>query len=384
MTTPYRICTRCICDTSFPGIRFDSKGVCQYCRIHDQLEAIYPQGEEGTRRIERIAERIRRAGRGKPYDCIAGVSGGRDSTYTLYSAVKLGLRPLAVHFDNGWDGEIAVRNIQSACAKLNVDLHTHVADWEEFKDLQIAFLKASVPEAEVPTDVAIHAALHEAAAREGVRYIVLGHSFRTEGIAPKEWTYMDGRYIGEIRKRFGTKPQKTVPNITLGQFLDYSFIKRIRVIPILNYVRYRHAEVQEILERELGWKYYGGHHHESSYTHFVQSVLFARKFGIDKRRLEYSALVRSGQKAREEALAELRDNPYPVEQELVEYCVNKLGLTMDDWNRIMEERPKSFREYPTYYPMIHALRWPIRLMTKVGLCPPILYFKFLDQMIPLS
>ena len=377
MGRPYRICTRCVSDTSLPAIRFDAEGVCQYCRAHDALARRYPLGAEGRRRLERVASRVRRAGRGRACDCIAGVSGGRDSTYALYTAVKLGLRPLAVHFDNGWNSEIAVTNIRNACRALDVDLHTHVADWEEFRDLQVAFLKASVPEAEVPTDVAIHGALHEAAVREGVRYVLIGHSFRTEGIAPIEWTYMDGRYIRAIRRRFGTMPQRTVPNMTLGAFLYYGLNRRIRAVPILNYVRYRHDEAEETLRREVGWTWYGGHHHESSYTHFVQSALFAPKFNIDKRRLELSALVRSGQVARADALAELDGKGYPVDPELVDYCIGKLGLTRRQWEEVLALPVRSFRDYPTYYPLIRLLRWPIRLAAGLGLVSPILYYKYL-------
>ncbi len=375
---PYRICTRCVSDTSLPGIRFDPAGVCQYCRAHDELEKRYPLGAEGERRLKRLVEKIKRAGRKKPYDCIVGVSGGRDSTYSLYRAVQVGLRPLAVHFDNGWDIELAVRNIKNACTRLNVDLYTHVADWEEFKDLQIAFLEASVPEAEIPTDVAIHGALHQAAAREGVRYVVIGHSFRTEGIAPIEWTYMDGRYIRSIRRRFGRKKQKTVPNFTIGQYLYYNVIRRIKAVPILNYGRYRHDEVMRLLEDELDWKYYGGHHHESSYTHFVQTALFGPKFDIDKRRLELSALVRSGQRTRDEALQELRTQTYEADEELVQYVLNKLGLTRDRWEEILLAPPKSFHDYPSYYPFIRAFRRPLKLACKLGLLSPILYFKYLD------
>jgi len=377
MTRPYAICSRCVSDTSLPGIRFDEQGVCQYCHAHDALERLYPLGAEGEGRLAAIVEQIKRAGRGKEYDCICGVSGGRDSTYSLYRAVTLGLRPLAVHFDNGWDTEISVRNIKNACSRLGVDLYTHVADWEEFRDLQIAFLKASVPEAEVPTDVAIHGALHEAAVREGVRYVILGHSFRTEGIAPIEWTYMDGRYIRVIRKRFGTMPQKTVPNVTAWQYFYWTALKRIRAVPILNYTPYRHDEVQRVLEAECDWEYYGGHHHESSYTHFVQSALFYPKFGIDKRRLELSALVRSGHRTRDEAAEELQDNPYPVDPELVDYCIRKLGLTTAEWEEVLALPPKSFRDYPTYYPVLRALRGPIRLAYRMGLVSPILYYKYL-------
>lgn len=326
---------------------------------------------------ETVAQ-IKRVGKGKKYDCIAGVSGGRDSTYTLYTAVKHGLRPLAVHFDNGWDSEVAVTNIKNSCAALDVDLHTVVADWDEFKDLQIAFLKASIPEAEIPTDVAIHGALHQVAVQEGVRYVVLGHSFRTEGIAPIEWTYMDGRYINAVQRKFGNLKPRSVPNMTLSKFLYYGFVRRIQVVPILNYVPYLHADVQKILESEVGWTYYGGHHHESVYTHFFQSYLLPRKFNIDKRKLEYSALIRSGQRARDECLKEIEETSYPFDDERVDYCIKKLNLTRDEFDRIMDTPPKSFRDYPTYYPLITALRIPIRMAYRLGVCSPILYFKYLS------
>lgn len=372
-----QMCTRCVSDTRLPGIRFDSDGVCNYCRAHEVLEQKFPQGDEGRKRLMAVVAKMRRAGRNKSYDCICGVSGGRDSTYCLHQVVKLGLRPLAVHFDNGWNSEIAVRNIKNACSKLGVDLTTHVADWDEFRDLQIAFLKASVPEAEVPTDVAIHGALHQAAVREGVNYIILGHSFRTEGIAPIEWTYMDGRYVRTIRKQFGAMKQKTVPNFTAWEFFYYGFIRRIHVVPILNWIPYVHKEIMQELEEDLQWQYYGGHHHESSYTHFCQSALFAPKFHIDKRQLEFSAMIRSGHIGRDEALADFNDNPYPVEPELVEFVIKKLGLTEPEWQQILADPPKCFRDYPTYYPLIRAMRWPLTLAYRLGLLSPILYFKYL-------
>jgi hypothetical protein len=188
---------------------------------------------------------------------------------------------------------------------------------------------------------------------------------------------MDGRYIRSIRRRFGTLPQKTVPNITVTDFLRYGLWHRIKVVPLLNYGAYVHAEIQQILERELGWRYYGGHHHECTYTHFIQAGLLPRKFNIDKRRLEYSALIRSGQKDRQVALDELARTPYQVDDELVEYCMRKLGLALGDYERILAEPPKSFRDYPTYYPLLRAMRGPIYLATKLDLISPILYHKYL-------
>jgi N-acetyl sugar amidotransferase len=369
-------CTRCISDTTIHDIRFDEQGVCNFCAIHDELEREFPRGEAGQRKLQAVIKKIQESGRGKPYDCVVGVSGGRDSTYTLYLSVKLGLRPLAVHFDNGWDSEIAVSNIKNAVMKLNVDLYTHVADWEEFKSLQLSFLKASVSDAEVPTDVAIFGTLHQVAAAEGVRYVINGHSFRTEGVVPISWTYMDGKYISRVHQLFGGGKLKTVPNFTLLDLFYYTIIKRIRVIPILNYVKYKHAEVQAILEKELGWQYYGGHHHESYYTHFFQSYYLPKKFNIDKRLLEYSALVRSGYMTRDEALEKMKE-PYEFNQELVNYTIKKMCLPKEEFNKIMAAPLKSFKDYPTYYPLMNALRYPVRAACALGIVPSLLYRKYL-------
>jgi N-acetyl sugar amidotransferase len=371
-----KVCSRCMMDSTIRGIHFDHDGVCNFCRMHDQLEKQYPLTSEGRRKFIKLIEKIKANGKNKDYDCIVGISGGRDSTYTLYTAVKLGLRPLAVHFDNGWNSEIAVSNIKNATTRLNVDLSTVVADWEEFKDLQISFLKASVSDAEVPTDYAIISTLYQEAKKEGVNYILNGHSFRTEGIAPLGWTYMDGRYLKSIHKMFGKKKIKSFPIMTLHQLLDYTFLKRIKFIHVPEYIPYDHQEVDRVLKEELGWQYYGGHHHESVYTNFFQSYFLPKKFHIDKRRLEYSALIRSGQMARGDVIKEL-STPYPYEKELVDYTISKLGLTHEEFNRIMAEKPKTFHDYPTYYPIIKAMSIPIQIACKLDILPSVFYEKYL-------
>lgn len=372
-----RICTRCVSDTTIPGIRFDADGVCNYCHVHDEMDRRYPQGPRGQELLSRKVDRIRAAGRNRPYDIVVGVSGGRDSTYALDRIVRLGLRPLAVHFDNGWNSEIAVSNIQQVTQRLGVPLHTWVADWEEFRDLQLAFLRASTSDAEIPTDVAIHACLHRVAAQEGIRSVVFAHSFRTEGIMPIGWTYMDGRYIRSVHRRFGTRKLTTVPNFTLWDLLRYTLWGRIEVIPILNYMPYDQQQIDAYLTRELGWQYSGGHHHESTYTHFFQSYYLPRKFGIDKRKIESSALVRSGQRTRAAALAELESTAYPYEEEVVEYVLNKLELSRAEFDAILTQERRSFHDYPTYFPLLKALRWPIKLAADTRLIPRLLYLKFL-------
>ena len=370
-----RICARCVSDTSIPDIRFDDEGVCNFCKMHDELEKQFPLDELGQQRLSQLADRIKAKGKNKRYDCIVGISGGTDSTYCLYLCKQLGLRPLAVHFDNGWDSDIAANNMKNAVARLGVDLRTIKCDWDEYRDLQISFLKASVSEAEIPTDIAILTVLHQTAAEEGLHYVINGHSFRTEGLSPQGWTYMDGRYIESVQKTFGTTKLKSFPNLTISKLLYYVLVKRIHIVPLLAYVDYRKEDAKRILQEELDWTDYGGHHFESVYTRFIIDLLW-KKFKIDKRIVEQSALVRSGQMTRDRALKQLEQAPME-DEEIAEHCVKKLGLSTKEYTEILLTKPKASSDYSTYYPVIRALRLPIKLACMLGLLPHIFYEKYL-------
>jgi N-acetyl sugar amidotransferase len=371
-----RLCTRCIMDDTIPGITFDENGVCPYCKIHDKIENKYSFSDNPELKLKILADKIIKAGRGEKYDCIVGVSGGRDSTFTLYNTVKLGLRPLAVHFDNGWNSDIAVQNIKNITKKLGVDLYTHVADWEEFKDLQRAFLKASVSDAEVPTDWVIFSVLFKVAAKEKIKYIIHGHSFRTEGTTPLTWTYMDGRYIKYIHKKFGSGKTKSFPVMGLMEYLYYTMLRGIQQLRILYYFDYNENKVIELITRELGWRDYGGKHHESNYTAFFQGYILTRKFNIDKRKLHYSALIRSGQMTREEAQVKVQNDPYVGGKELLDYCLKKLDFTHEEFDQIMNEPTKSFLDYKSYYPFVKFMKKPILWATRAGIVPETVYLKY--------
>jgi len=374
-----RRCTRCICDTTIQGITFDNEGVCNYCHEHDERDRNYPISAEGKLKLNSMIDSIKKNGEGKEYDCIIGVSGGTDSTYCLYLAKKWGLRPLAVHFDNGWNSEISVSNIKNATSKLNIDLFTWVADWEEFKDLQIAFLKASVPEADMPTDIAYLSVLYKCALKEGLNYIITGSNFRTEGKQPPAWGYGDGKYIESVYREFGKqKKLQKVPNHTLTDLIYYHIIKKIQIIKPLYYVNYRKYEAMKILENELNWKYYGGHHYENVYTRFIHGYYLPTKFNIDKRIIEYSALIRSNQLNREEALVKIKEEIYPknlVSQD-IQFVLSKLDLTQDDFDKIMQAPNKRFYNYNTYYPLIMKLRFLLDIAYKLKLYPDKLYGKY--------
>lgn len=347
----YQMCTRCVMDTSASEISFDAAGVCSFCHHYSSraLEDL-PAPAERDRQLAAIVEQIKAAGKGRQYDCIIGLSGGVDSSYVAYTVRKHGLRPLAIHLDNGWNSELAVNNVEQLVTKLDIDLHTAVLDWEEFRDLHLAFLRSSVVNSEIPTDHAITAILYHTAVERGIRYIISGSNIVTEAIIPESWGYdnKDWRHIKAIHKRFGTRKLRTFPRLTLAHWAYYTFVKRIRFFPILNYVEYNRADAMRLLERELGWRNYGGKHHESIYTKIFQAYILPTKFGIDKRRAHLATMINSGQISRENALRELARPPYDPAQlpEDLAYFIKKLGLTPAQWDEIMRMPAKDFTEYP--------------------------------------
>ena len=350
----YKQCIRCVMDTSDPDIAFDINGICNHCRKIEYAfnRSIYGLPIDHKKKfLTQIVAKIKKAGECKKYDCLIGVSGGVDSAYLACHAVELGLRPLALHLDNGWDSEIAVRNIELILKRLEVELFTYVIDWEEFKDLQLAFLKASTPESEVPTDHAIGSILYQVAKKEGISYILTGANFSTESIMPRAWSqgHWDWKYIRSIHQQFGTTPLKTFPHRNLIQNLSYRFLRNIHSINLLDYFNYDKLEAIKTLEK-LGWRSYGGKHHESIYTRFYQSYILPTKFGFDKRKAHLSSLIMTGQIDRKSALKELENPPCNSKQieEDKEFVLNKFGLTEQEFQEIMDLPSKRFCEYPSY------------------------------------
>lgn len=370
-------CTRCLYDEFTPRIVFDASGVCSYCHAYDRMDAEHPTGEEGQRRLEAFAAEIREAGRRKKYDCIVGVSGGCDSSYTLYLAKKLGLRPLAVHFDNTWNSTTATENIRNVLKALDVDLYTLVVDNEEYDDIYRSFLEAGVIDIEAPTDIGLAATIYRAAAKFGVSYTLEGHSFRTEGISPLGWLYMDGKYIKSVHRRHGTVRMKTFPNMTLTKFLYWTSVKRIRKIRPLYYIDYHKEPAKALLERELGWKWYGGHHLENRFTAFYHSYFIPRRWALDFRVLGYAGLTRAGQMTRDEGLALLSQPPY-LEPDLLQYVKKRLGYSDEDFERVMTLPKRTFRDYETYKKTFERLKPLFRVLAERDLVPKTFYLKFTE------
>ncbi len=350
-----QICAHCVLDTSEPKITFNEKGICCFCddyfEIAKQKKHQYSSTEK-SKILEKYITQIKKDGEGKEYDCIIGVSGGVDSSYVAYIAKQQGLRPLAVHLDNGWDAELAVKNIEKICTKISIDLYTHVINWEEFKDLQLSFLKASVANAEAPTDHAIFATLYHLARKYKLKWIIDGVNHATEYIrADGEaagYTYSDLKQIKGIHKKYGKVPLKTYPSMSYYQKLYYKYILGIKQFSILDYVDYNKEAALKLLSEQLGWRSYGAKHHESLFTKWHQVVYLPQKFGYDKRKLHLSDLILSGQMSREQAVEILSKPPIPPNEqvELEEYVQKKMGLSLIEYNDLLNRPPKSFKEYP--------------------------------------
>lgn len=361
MERPYQVCTRCIMDTSDPEITFDDAGVCNHCSAAlERMDRELLPASQRQRALQDLVDKIKAEGNGKEYDCVIGVSGGVDSTMVALTVKQMGLRPLAVHFDNGWNSELAVDNIKKTLDNLGIDLLTHVVDWEEFRDLQLSFLRASVANCEAPTDHGITALLFQIAARHKVRFILSGSNLATEAILPISWGHynQDLRHLKALHRRFGSRPLRTMPTISVPAYIYYVFVRRIRQIPLLNYIDYKKDEAKQVLTTELGWRDYGGKHYESVWTRFFQGYYLPTKFGFDKRRAHLSSLICSGQMTREQALTELDKPAYDADllRQDKQFVLKKFGLTQEELDQILRSAPKLATEYPSNYFLFHTLR----------------------------
>jgi N-acetyl sugar amidotransferase len=346
-----RACVNCVMDTSDPEIQFDADGVCNHCRMYEDMAARMLQPVEAQVELERVVTRIKRVGRDHPYDCLVGLSGGVDSSYLAYQAKRLGLRPLAIHFDNGWNSERAVHNIEMVLRGLGLDLYTYVVDWEEFRDLQVSFFKASVIDIEMLTDHAIAAVSLRVAQQHGIRYVLRGINIRTEAILPPAWVHskLDLRNIHAIHARFGTRRLETFPMMSTIRQRSIRLLSRIEIVNMLDLLPYDKAAAMRTLHDELGWQNYGGKHHESIFTRFYQGYILPTKFGVDKRRAHLSTLVCSGQITRAEALLELEQDPYDgdVLTEDKAYVLKKLAMSEQDFAAYIASPPRAHGEYPS-------------------------------------
>ena len=357
-------------DRSDPQIGFDAQGICHHCREVKRRLAKLPQSEaEARARLNAVAERIRRAGTGKEYDCLLGVSGGVDSSYVAYLARQLELRPLVMHFDNGWDTELAVRNITRLVDGLGFDLVTYVIDWEEFRDLQKSFLAASVVDIEMLTDHAITASMFRLARKHKIRYVLSGANVATESGLPMAWVWnkADFRNIRAIHRRYGTVNLSSFPCLPTWRWLMIRYLGiGFDYVELLDHVRYRKLDAIAELEQAVGWQYYGGKHYESAFTKFYQAYILPTKFGIDKRRAHLSSLIRNGEITRDEALNELGQPLYDPAQLADDraYVLKKLGLSEQEFDAIMRAPVRAHDDYASDARLVRFARGAKRLVER--------------------
>lgn len=370
----YQRCTKTIMDNIVdPDITFDKDGISNYWYDYKSItkEGLI-HGQAGKDKWQTTINEIKKFGKKNKYDCIIGISGGVDSTYIAYLVKQAGLRPLVVHFDNGWNSEIAVQNINKIIEYLDCDLYTLVIDWEEFRDLQRSYLKAGVVDIEVLTDHAILGTLYSIAAKNNIKHVISGTNYETELLLPISWIYnkTDPINIKDIHSKYGNVKLRTYPFFDILKKKYYLNFKKLTFVMPINWAPYNKEKVKKIISKEIGWEDYGGKHHESVFTKFYQNYILPTKFHIDKRKSHLSCLICSGQLTREKALEEL-EKPLYDPKELItdkEYVIKKLGFTPSEFDELMQSPPKSHFDFKTegpieqHYPMFKPIKSIYKLL----------------------
>lgn len=349
----YQICTNCIMDTSDSKLVFDDRGWCDYCcNFHENIEPNWHPNEKGEELITPLINKIKKEGQGKEHDCLIGISGGLDSSLVAYIAKeKFGLRPLMFHCDTGWNSDLGVSNIQSIIEGMDLDLVTEVVNWEEMKDLQLAFFKSQVPFVDTPQDLALFSAIYNFAAKNNFKYVITGGNNSTECVRESlEWTYFstDMRHVKDIHKRFGTRPLDTMPTCDILKYkIFYRWFKGIQVVKLLDYVPYIKKDAIKELNQRFGWQPYPQKHYESRFTRFFESYWTPKKFGFDKRRAYFSSEILTKQMTRDEALERISKPELDEEtmKKEFEYIAKKLDLTVAEFEEIFKGQNKTFQDY---------------------------------------
>lgn len=355
----YQICKNCVMDTSDSKIVFDDNGVCEWC--NDYKNNILPNWQsqlEDSDLLKRTAEQIKNKTRGCKYDCIIGLSGGVDSSYLCYVAKELmGLNPLVYVVDTGWNLNVAVENIEKIVKKLDLDMYTEVVDWSEMRDFQLAFFKSQVPYQDMPQDHVIFAGLYNYAVKNKIKYVLTGANNATECIRPPiEWVYMnDLPFIKDIQKKFGTRKLKNIPMCGLLKYrIYYPVFKGMKRVAPLNMVDYDKEKAKKFLQEQFGWQPYENKHYENVFTRFYEGYYLPHKFGYDKRKVYFSNEILTGSMTREQALEELKQPPYSEKTMLEdkEYIAKKLGISVDEFDKIIDGENKTYRDYKNSYWLI--------------------------------
>lgn len=352
-----KTCSEGIWNETIPGIKFNQNGKSNFCELQELMMNQYSRGEKGKADWKGIVEQMKKSKSKSGYQCIVGVSGGVDSSYLMVLLKKEGLNPLAVNLDNGFNSDIAVQNIYKITKKLSIDLETYVINYEEIKDLLRSYMRAGLPWIDTPTDMAIKAVMYKVALQEGIKFIIRGNDFRSEGKQPKEWTYSDSKQLKYIHKIFGNGVQlKTYPMLSFSKMIYAAFFKKVKDVRPFYYIDYQKQQAKEMLINEYDWKDYGGHHHENLFTKFSMAYWLPKKFNIDKRIINLSAQILSGAIKRDEALNKI-GKPFASEKELEDlknYTIKKLNLTEEEFKTIWNSPNKKTFDYPSNYNLIYG------------------------------
>ena len=361
----YQQCNRCIMDTSDPEIVFDNQGVCNHCSNFDEVTSKYwLPNDEGSRRWAKTVAELKAEGKGREYDCIIGLSGGVDSSYLAIKVHESGLRPLVVHVDAGWNSELAMSNIESIVKYCNYDLHTHVVDWEEMRDLHLAYLRAGIANQDVPQDHIFFSSLYHFAIKNKIRHVLSGSNIATESIFPDSWLgdAMDSINLRAVHKRYGVNKLKHYKTISFFEYyIWYPLVKKMSIVNPLNYMDYDKAKALKTLQATVGYKPYARKHGESQFTKIFQNYYLPSKFGFDKRLPHLSSLIVSGQMTRKEALHTLEEplyDPGELESDSSFFC-KKLQIKREMFNELMEAPVHAYSDFPSsqgYYKLLKKIQ----------------------------
>ncbi|TBH75054.1 N-acetyl sugar amidotransferase [Aquirufa antheringensis] len=369
----YLICNNCIMDTSDPTIQFDNNGICDYCNnFNESIKPSWITDNVAYDKLLLIAKKIKEQGKGKDFDCIIGLSGGLDSSYVAYIAKEvMGLRPLLLHVDAGWNTEQAVSNIEKLVNGLGLDLYTEVIDWEKMKNVQLAFLKAQIPDQDLPQDAAFFSSLYKFANKYNIKSIITGANYSTECCRePEEWggyPGIDTTLFCDIISEHGDKSIGSFPLVDILKYKIWDrYINGMEVVKPLNLVPFSKKDAEKLLKDKFGWEPYLHKHHESRFTRFYEDYWLPRKFGYEKRRAHFSSLILTGQMTRDDALKRISKPEMDelfLKQEF-EYVANKLDLTNEELERIFNTPNLSYKSYRN---KIGIIKLGAKLMKILGL-----------------
>jgi N-acetyl sugar amidotransferase len=367
----YQICTKCVMDTShLPEIKFNDEGICSYCQNFKNFQNSYLKKLNKEKEFSKAIELMKKEGVGKDYDCLLGLSGGVDSSYLALKLHENGIRPLLIQLDNGWNTELATKNIQLIAEKFNFDLITYVINWEEFRDIQLSFMKASVRNLEAPSDHAIFATIYNTAIKHKIKYVISGVNYQTEFTSTKAYghSYSDLIQINDIHNKFGTTKRDSFPTLPYWKRIAYDlFFSKIQYVTLLNFMDYnKENAINELIEK-IDWKPYSGKHFESTITIFHQSYYLPVKFGLDKRRLHLSDIIRTGLISRENALIEL-EKPILDEfklKEIIKYVAKKFELTEDQLINIINQPEVPYTHYANYDKQVKYIAYILKFLIKI-------------------